>query len=206
MPEGFVTDVKHVKHKDVFLWLYMESNKLNKRHNKYRPIRIHHTEEQIGEIINEAKTASPTPWEWPRGSANRPWNTGNCCKRHSSPSEANKLAFVDLSLNKMTKVPETCKDFKIKCSSTAPYNPDNSTLGDYVKHKLKDARKNGIASMVIPLNDEGLDMAATLQKKAEAQGTSIVNLSTFYFVLDRRLYDCKARNKHRPHRHHTRSP
>jgi hypothetical protein len=69
--------------------------------------------------------------------------------------------------------------FQDQVQQHAPYNPDNSTLGDYVKHKLKDARKNGIASMVIPLNDEGLDMAATLQKKAEAQGTSIVNLSTF---------------------------
>ena len=179
MPEGFVTDVKHVKHKDVFLWLYMESNKLNKRHNKYRPIRIHHTEEQIGEIINEAKTAFPDAMGVATRFGEQAVEHKQLLQATFKPLEANKLAFVDLSLNKMTKVPETCRDFKIKCSSTAPYNPDNSTLGDYVKHKLKDARKNGIASMVIPLNDEGLDMAATLQKKAEAQGTSIVNLSTF---------------------------
>lgn len=179
MPEGFVNDARRVKHKDVFLWLYMESNKLNMRHNKYRPIRIHHTEEQIEEIINDAKSYFPDAKGVATRFSEQAVEHRQLLQATFKPLEANHFSFFDLSLNKMSKVEETCKDYKIKCKVTPPYNPDNSSLGDYVKRKLNDARKNGMAAVIIPLNDAGLEMAAMIQKKAKAQGTSIVNLSTF---------------------------
>lgn len=177
--DGFKADINRVKNKELFLWLYMESNKINKRHNKYRPIRIHHTEEQIEEIINDAMQAFPSA----KGIAT---HFGEQAVEHKQllqatfkPAEKNRLQFIDLSLNKMSKVMETCKEYKISCKVSQPYNPDNSTLADYVSQKLKDARKNGIAALVLPLTSEGMDKAESLQKKAQAQGTSIINLSTF---------------------------
>lgn len=179
MPEGYVNDIRRIKHKDVFLWLYMESNKLNMRHNKYRPIRIHHTEEQIEEIITDAKNYFPDAKGVATRFSEQAVEHRQLLQATFKPIETQNLSFYDLSLNKMSKVQETCKDFKIKCKVAAPYNPDNSSLADYVKHRLNDARKNGLSTIVMPLNDTSLEMAATIQKKAKAQGTSIVNLSTF---------------------------
>lgn len=179
MPEGFLTDLNHIKQKELFLWLYMESTKLNKRHNWFRPIRIHHTEEQIEEIISDAMTTFPEAKGIATRFSEQAVEHRQLLQATFKPAEKHHLPFLDLSLNKMSKVQEACKDSKIKCKITAPYNPDNSTINDYVKHRLKDARKNGIAAMIIPLNESGLNMAASLQDKAKAQGTTIINLSTF---------------------------
>lgn len=179
LKEHVYTDLDKVKEKDVILWLTMESTRLNKSHNKYRPLRIHHTEDQIETVINDAAKALP----YAKGIATR---FGEQAVEHKQllqaiirPAEKNKFWFLDISSNKQSKVMDACKDLGTHCKIAYPYNPDNSSLQDYVKQKNREATKSGLAAMILPLTMETIGYVAELSKKVEKQGTTLVNLSTF---------------------------
>lgn len=179
LKENVYTDLNKVKDKEVILWLTMESTRLNKSHNKYRPLRIHHTEDQIETVISDAVKAFPKA----KGIATR---FGEQAVEHKQllqamikPAEKNKLWFLDISSNKQSKVMDACKDFETRCKIAYPYNPDNSSLQDYVKQKNREATKSGLAAMILPLSIETIGYVAELSKKVEKQGTTLVNLSTF---------------------------
>lgn len=179
MSEGFYPDLDHVKNKELVLWITMESTKLNKVHNKLRPLRIHHTAEQIETVINDAKKLVPNAV----GVATR---YGEQAVEHKqllqailAPTQKNNLWFMDISTNKLSKVAETCKDFKILCKTANPYNPDNSALDDYIKQKTREASKSGLSVMILPLNETTLNKVSDLSKKMQSKGTTLVNLSTF---------------------------
>ena len=55
--DDFYKDLNKIRNKEIVLWLAMESTKLNKVHNKLRPLRIHHTAEQIEETISTTFTS-----------------------------------------------------------------------------------------------------------------------------------------------------
>ena len=82
-------------------------------------------------------------------------------------------------MNKLSIVPQTCQDMEMTCKCTAPYNPDNSSLSDYTKSKLREAKRNGLATMILPLNQSSLEKLGNLSEIAQKQGTTLVNLSTF---------------------------
>ena len=82
-------------------------------------------------------------------------------------------------MNKLSIIPQTCKDMGMTCKSASPYNPENSALADYTKAKLREAKRNGLAVMILPLNQASLDKLGDLSEKAKSQGTTLVNLSTF---------------------------
>ncbi|SHL21563.1 divergent polysaccharide deacetylase family protein [Fibrobacter sp. UWEL] len=179
LKDNFYQDIDKVKNKEVILWLTMESTRLNKSHNKYRPLRIHHTEDQIETVINDAVRIIPKA----KGIATK---YGEQAVEHKQllqaiirPAEKNKLWFLDISANKQSKVNEACKDFSTHCKIATPYNPENSSLQDYVKQKYREATKSGLAAMILPLNMETIGYVVELSKKAEKQGTTLVNLSTF---------------------------
>lgn len=177
--EDFYRDLSRVKEKEIALWIPMESTKLNKAHNKLRPLRIHHTEEQIENVINDAFRKLPEA----RGIVTR---YGDQAVEHRQllqailkPTRDNKLWFTDISMNKLSIVPQTCQDMGISCKCTTPYNPDNSSLSDYTRAKLREAKRNGLAAMILPLSQSSLDKLGNLSEIAQKQGTTLVNLSTF---------------------------
>ena len=177
--EEFFVDLKRVKKKEIVLWMAMESTKLNRVHNKLRPLRIHHTEEQIETVINDAFRVLPEA----KGIASR---YGEQAVEHRQllqailkPAKENHLWFMDISMNKLSIIPQTCKDMGMTCKSASPYNPENSALADYTKAKLREAKRNGLAVMILPLNQASLDKLGDLSEKAKSQGTTLVNLSTF---------------------------
>ena len=158
----------------------MESTKLNKVHNKLRPLRIHHTEEQIEETIDEARKILP----YAAGIATR---YGEQAVKHKQllkavmkPTEKNSMWFLDLSMEERTIVPQICKDFKVNCKIAFPYNPDNSSIQDYVHQKLREATKSGTSVMALPLTEENLSKIEDIAAKAAKQGTTLVNLSTLF--------------------------
>lgn len=178
--ESFYKDLDKIKNKEIVLWLAMESTKLNKVHNKLRPLRIHHTEEQIEETIKDAKQVLPSA----TGIATR---YGEQAVKHRQllqaimkPSEKNDMWFLDLSMEERTVVPQTCKDFNITCKIAFPYNPDNSSVEDYVHQKLREAPKSGTSVMILPLTEQNLSKIEDIATKAAKQGTSIVDLSTLF--------------------------
>ena len=178
--EDFYRDLDKIKNKEIVLWLAMESTKLNKVHNKLRPLRIHHTEEQIEETIKEAKEILPSAM----GIASR---YGEQAVKHRQllqavmkPAEKNEMWFLDLSMEERTVVPQTCKDFNIVCKIAFPYNPDNSSIQDYIHQKLREAPKSSTSVMILPLTEQNLSKIEDIATKAAKQGTSLVDLSTLF--------------------------
>lgn len=179
LSETFYPDLDRVKNKELILWLTMESSQLNRSHNKYRPLRIHHTENQIETIIDDAKKLMPNA----AGIATR---FGEQAVEHKQllqailrPADKNKLWFLDISENKQSKLAEACRDMSIKCKMATPYNPDHSSLEDYIKLKMREASKSGLATMILPLTEQTLSLVADIRLRAEKQGTTLINLSTF---------------------------
>lgn len=178
-PTEFFPDLDRVKEKELVLWILMESQSLDSRYNKLRPIRIHHTEQQIENIINEAKILVPEAKGVATRFAEQAVEHKQLLQATLTPIKNNNLWFIDLSMNKKSKVPETCKDMNVTCQDLSPYNPSNSALDDYIKQKLRGAARNGMSAMVLPLTEESIAKVKTMKDKAAHQGTSIVNLSTF---------------------------
>ena len=180
MPEDFYKDLDKINNKEIVLWLTMESAKLNQEHNKFRPLRIHHTAEQIEENINDAKNVLPHA----AGIATR---YGEQAVKHKQllqaimkPTEKKGMWFIDLSMEERTVVPQTCKDLNITCKIASPYNPDNSSIEDYIHQKLREAPKSGTSIMILPLTKVNLSKIEDIATKAAKQGTSLVDLSTLF--------------------------
>ena len=74
---------------------------------------------------------------------------------------------------------ELCPEIGISCKMLDPYDPSNSSMEDYIHKKLRSAARNGIASIILPLSPESVDKVKSLKEKAAAQGTKMINLSTF---------------------------
>lgn len=179
MPSEFYPSLDKVSQAELDLWLTMESIKLNKVHNKLRPLRIHHTEEQIQTVIDEAKILIPRA----KGIVSR---YGEQAVEHEQllqailkPAQKNNLWFIDATMNSRSKVPNVCKNLHIDCNTSSYYNPENSALTDYIKQRLREARKRGLSTMLIPLSVENLNKVKDLSEKAKNQGTSLVYLSKF---------------------------
>lgn len=177
--DEFFMDLARIKNKEIVLWIAMESTKLNSVHNKLRPLRIHHTEEQIETVINDAVLKLPEA----KGMASR---FGEQAVEHRQllqailrPAKEKNLWFLDNSRNKLSIVPQTCKDMDMTCKSANPYNPDNSSINDYTRARLREAKRNGLAVMILPLSTSTLKNLSDLSEKAKNQGTTLVKLSTF---------------------------
>lgn len=179
MPSTFFPNLDKVKNAEIALWMTLESTKLNKVHNKLRPLRIHHTEEQIENVIDEAKVLIPRA----KGVISR---YGEQAVEHEQllnailkPTKKNHLWFIDATMNNRSKVDDACKNLEMKCQASTYYNPESSSLNDYIKQRLRDARKRGMSTMLVPLNTETLGKVKDLSEKAKNQGTSLVFLSKF---------------------------
>lgn len=179
MGDGFFPDLDKVNNKELVLWLTMESTKLNKVHNKLRPLRIHHTEEQIETVIDDAKRLVPSAVGVISRFGEQAVEHKQLLQAILKPTEKNKLWFLDATMNKLSKVPEVCKDLSIQCKASSPYNPDNSALTDYIRSKMRESNKKGLAVMILPLTLDNINKLGDLSLKAKNQGTSLVNLSTF---------------------------
>ena len=156
-----------IYNRNITLWLTLESTKLNKAHNKLRPLRIHHTEEQIEAVIGDASSKFPEA----RGIVSR---YGEQAVEHRQP-----LWFMDISANKRSIVPQICKELGMTCKDAIAYNPENSSLDDYTKAKIREAKRNGLAVMILPLTVSTVDKLSDLPTKVKSQGTTLINLSTF---------------------------
>lgn len=179
MGKEFFPDLDRVKNKELVLWLLMESQSLDSRHNKLRPIRIHHTEQQIENVINEAKTLVPEAKGIATRFAEQAVEHKQLLQAVLTPAKEQSLWFMDLSMNQKSKVKDACKDISMKCKILSPYNPSNSALDDYIKQRLRGAARSGMSAMILPLSKESIAKVKAIKAKAESQGTSIVNLSTF---------------------------
>lgn len=179
MNETFYPDLDKVKNKEVTLWLTMESTKLNKSHNKYRPLRIHHTEDQISTVISDARKLIPNAQGIVSKFGEQAVEHKQLLQAILRPAEKNNLWFLDVTGNKQSKTMDVCKDLDIKCKMADPYNPEHSSLEDYVTQKYREALKSGLSAMILPLNLETIGYISELSKKFEKQGTTVVNLSTF---------------------------
>lgn len=168
-----------IYNRNITLWLTLESTKLNKAHNKLRPLRIHHTEEQIEAVIGDAHAKFPEA----RGIVSR---YGEQAVEHRQllqailkPAKDHKLWFMDISANKRSIVSQTCRELGMTCKDAVAYNPENSSLDDYTKAKIREAKRNGLAVMTLPLNATSINKLSDLQEKVKSQGTTLINLSTF---------------------------
>ncbi|MBR6832076.1 MAG: divergent polysaccharide deacetylase family protein [Fibrobacter sp.] len=168
-----------IYNRNITLWLTLESTKLNKAHNKLRPLRIHHTEEQIEAVIGDASSKFPEA----RGIVSR---YGEQAVEHRQllqailkPAKDRALWFMDISANKRSIVPQICKELGMTCKDAIAYNPENSSLDDYTKAKIREAKRNGLAVMILPLTVSTVDKLSDLPTKVKSQGTTLINLSTF---------------------------
>lgn len=179
VPKGFYPDLDKVKNKEIVLWLIMESPNLDSRHREMRPIRSYHTEDQIAEIIADAKTLSPTASGIATRFAEKAVEHKPLLQAVFNAAKANNLWFADLSLNKKSKVMELCPEMNVNCKVLSPYDPSNSSMDDYIHKMLRGAARNGIATIILPLSVESVNKVKSLKEKATAQGTTMINLSTF---------------------------
>lgn len=180
MSEDVYRDIEKIKNKEIVLWVTMESTKLNQVHKKLRPLRIHHTEALIEMRLDSAKLAVPNAVGLVTRYGEQAVEHKQLLQAILKPTAKNKLWFLDATANKLSKINEDfCKDFEIKCKQSSPYNPDNSALSDYIRSKMREANKKGLAAMLLPLTLDNLSQLEDLSAKAKKQGTSIVNLSTF---------------------------
>jgi len=177
--DNFFPDLDRVKNKELALWILMESQSLDSRHRKLRPIRIHHTEQQIEKIITDAKMLVPGAMGIATRFAEQAVEHKQLLQATLGPAKENHLWFADLSMNQKSRVMETCREMSMKCIEISPYNPSNSALDDYIKKMLKNASKSGKEAMVLPLTEGNIAKVKSLKEKATSQGTTIVNLSTF---------------------------
>ena len=179
LSEADYANLDNINNKSETLWLTLESTKLNKAHNKLRPLRIHHTEEQIETVIGDAHAKFPEA----RGIVSR---YGEQAVEHKqllqailTPAKDRGLWFLDISANKRSIVMQTCKEIGMRCKTATAYNPENSSLDDYSKAKIREAKRNGLAVMILPLSMSSIEKLNDLPAKAKAQGTTLINLSTF---------------------------
>lgn len=179
MSNNFFPDLDRIKNKELILWLLMESPNLDARHKKMRPLRIHHTEEQIETIVNDAKSLVPSAKGVATRFAERAVEHKQLLNTVLKNTKQQGLWFMDLSQNNKSIVQDVCKEIPINCKAISPYNPSNSSLDDYIKQKLRGAARNGVSAMIIPLTTENLSKVKAMKSKATSQGTTIVNLSTF---------------------------
>ena len=179
MPEGFYPDLDRIKNKEIVLWLVMESQNLDSRYSKMRPIRSHHTEEQIGNTISDAKALIPSASGIATRFAEQAVEHKPLLEAVLSAAKENQLWFTDLSLNKKSKLMEICPELNMNCKILSPYNPSNSSMDDYIHQKLRGAAKSGMGAMILPLTLESIAKVKTMKEKTAAQGTTIINLSTF---------------------------
>ena len=179
MPEGFYPDLDKVKNKELVLWLLMESSSLDSRHKDMRPIRSYLTEDQISEIIANAKTLVPSANGIATRFAEKAVEHKPLLQAVLNASKANGLWFADLSQNKKSKVSEICPEINMSCKVLVPYNPDNSSLEDYIHKNLRSAARSGMSAIILPLTLESVQKVKTMKEKTAAQGTTLINLSTF---------------------------
>lgn len=175
----FYPNLDKVENAEVDLWITMESTLLNKGHNKYRPLRIHHTEEQIQNVIDEAKAIVPRAKGIVSQYGEQAVEHEQLLQAILKPAKKNNLWFVDATLNSRSKVLDVCKKLNVNCKISTRYNPDNSTIPDYIKQRLRDTRKRGLSTMLLPLSIDNLNKVKDLAEKAKNQGTSLVYLSKF---------------------------
>lgn len=175
----FYPNLDKVKNAEVDLWMTLEDNRLDKSHNKLRPLRIHHDQEQIRNIIDEAKTKVSNA----KGIVTR---FGEQAVEHEQllnailePTKKNHLWFIDATMNGRSKVAKTCESLDMKCQSSTYYNPEKGVLHEYVKRQLNSAKRKGLSTMLIPLKLESLNEVKDLSERAKKQGTSLVFLSKF---------------------------
>lgn len=177
--DNLLQELRKIQNKELVLWLAMESTTFNKIPQKLRPLRIHHTAEQIETFIGNAMQIVP-------GAVGIATRFGEQAVEHKQllqailePSKARNLWFMDLSMNKLSKVPELCKNISMQCKIATPYNPENSSISDYIKQRIREAPKSGTSALILPLNLDAISHVKDLSEKAKKQGTTIVNLSTF---------------------------
>jgi polysaccharide deacetylase 2 family uncharacterized protein YibQ len=179
MPEGFYPDLDRIKDKEIVLWLVMESQNLDSRYSRMRPIRSHHTEEQIRSTISDAKTLIPSTSGIATRFAEQAVEHKPLLQAVLNAAKENGLWFADLSLNKKSKLLELCPELNMNCKILSPYNPSNSSLDDYIHQKLRGAARSGMGAMILPLTLESIAKVRTMKEKTAAQGTTLINLSTF---------------------------
>lgn len=179
MPEGFYPDLDRIKNKELVLWLLMESSSLDSRHKDMRPIRSYLTEDQISEIIANAKTLVPSANGIATRFAEKAVEHKPLLQAVLNASKENGLWFADLSANKKSKVMEICSELGMNCKILSTYNPDNSSIDDYVHKKLRGAARSGMSAIILPLTLESVQKVKTMKEKTAAQGTTLINLSTF---------------------------
>ena len=179
MPEGFYPDLDRIKNKELVLWLLMESSSLDSRHKDMRPIRSYLTEDQISEIIANAKTLVPSASGIATRFAEKAVEHKPLLQAVLNASKENGLWFADLSANKKSKVMEICSEIGMNCKILTSYNPDNSSIDDYVHKKLRGAARSGMSAIILPLTLESVQKVKTMKEKTAAQGTTLINLSTF---------------------------
>ncbi|MCF0224906.1 MAG: divergent polysaccharide deacetylase family protein [Fibrobacter sp.] len=179
LKDAVYADLDKVRKKEIILWMTMESTALNKSHNKYRPLRVHHTEEQLETIIDDSRKKYPNAKGIATKHGKQAMEHTQLLKAILKPAEKNKLWFLDITENKQSIILDVCKGMDILCKKAPPYNPEHSSLQDYVNAKRREASKSGLSAMILPLNMESLKLVEELSQKLEKQGTSLINLSTF---------------------------
>lgn len=180
--DHFFYDMDKLKNAEPVLWLYMESEKLRSSHYSKNPIRIHHTEQKIEEIIESAKKKLP----YANGVATR---YGEKAVEHRNLLSAifkaiqkQDLWFLDLTDNRTSLVGDVCKNYPLKCKQASVYSEETSTIEDYITKNLRLASRTGTSYLILPLSLNILSKIQDLKEKASAQGTEITTLSNVITV------------------------
>lgn len=157
------------------VWPYLESTKLNSTHS--RPIRIHHTKNEIQHSIRNAFELIPDA----KGMATR---FGEQAVEHKNlltallePMQGKKLFFLDLTGTSPSETNNVCGELGLTCETFVPYNPDNSTIEFYIKKTLNEARKYGNTVMILPMKKDTWTNLHNIKELASKQGTEIIPLT-----------------------------
>ena len=99
-------------------------------------------------------------------------------------SKANNLWFADLSFNKKSKVMEICSEIGMNCKILTSYNPDNSSIDDYVHKKLRGAARSGMSAIILPLTLESVQKVKTMKEKTAAQSSMNESMEKLIRLLE----------------------
>jgi hypothetical protein len=169
-------DLDRLKHKELILWLSMESYSLQENRLAQDAIFIHHTEQEIDQTVKKAFKLMPKANGVATRLGQRAVEHRNLLNALFKPLSEKKYWFLDLTQNRYSKVPEACKKFNMTCKQIAPYTTKVS-LEKYISDGLWSATRTGNAILVLPLTEESLDAVKNLKERTSAQGTEIVPLS-----------------------------
>lgn len=159
------------------IWLPMESKQ---KIQKYKPIYIHHSENDIRTMLQDAMEQIPNAIGVATRFGDRAVEQQALLHAIFRPLKELRLWFMDLTNNRYSKTQEVCDEISLKCRLEKPFNPNQTNYSDYIKSVLRMAQRSGKAILMLPLCAETFKAIENLEADAMEQGSEFISLSHIF--------------------------